>query len=58
MFPNLRMVLEHVTTKEGVTFVRQSSPNVAATITAHHLLLSRNNLFADGFYRMSIACRC
>ncbi len=48
LFPKLRMVLEHVTTKEGVAFVEQAGPNVAATITAHHLLLNRNNLFAGG----------
>lgn len=37
-FPNLKVVLEHITTKEAVDFVRKGSPNVAATITAHHLL--------------------
>jgi len=47
-FPNLRMVLEHVTTREGVAFVEQAGPNVAATITAHHLLLNRNAMFAGG----------
>lgn len=47
-FPRLRLVLEHVTTAEGVQFVQTSGPNVAATITAHHLLLNRNALFAGG----------
>ena len=47
-FPKLRMVLEHVTTKEGVAFVEQAGPNIAATITAHHLLLNRNAMFAGG----------
>jgi len=47
-FPGLRMVLEHVTTREAVQFVTQAGPNVAATITAHHLLLNRNAMFADG----------
>ena len=47
-FPHLRMVFEHVTTKEGVTFVEQAGPNVAATITAHHLLFNRNSLLAGG----------
>lgn len=47
-FPALKLVLEHVTTKDGVDFVRQSGSNVAATITAHHLLLNRNALFQGG----------
>jgi len=47
-FPGLRVVFEHITTKEAVEFV-QSAPNrVAATITAHHLMLNRNALFAGG----------
>jgi dihydroorotase len=47
-FPKLRIVLEHVTTKQGVSFVEQTGPNIAATITAHHLLLNRNAMFAGG----------
>ncbi len=47
-FPALRVVLEHVTTKEGVDFVRSCGTNVAATITAHHLLLNRNAIFQGG----------
>ncbi len=47
-FPALKVVLEHVTTAEGVEFVRAAEVNVAATITAHHLLLNRNALFAAG----------
>lgn len=47
-FPDLKVVLEHVTTREGVEFVAQASANVAATITAHHLLLNRNALLAGG----------
>jgi len=47
-FPKLRIVLEHITTREAVTFVEQSSAQVAATITAHHLLLNRNSLFTGG----------
>jgi dihydroorotase len=47
-FPGLRMVFEHVTTREAVAFVEQSGPNIAATITAHHLLLNRNAMFAGG----------
>jgi dihydroorotase len=47
-FPRLRVVLEHVTTREAVEFVSAAPPRVAATITAHHLLLSRDALFAGG----------
>jgi dihydroorotase len=47
-FANLRVVLEHVTTREGVQFVLDAPARVAATITAHHLLLNRNALFAGG----------
>ena len=47
-FPKLRLVFEHITTKEAVRFVLGAPPRVAATITAHHLLLNRNALFAGG----------
>lgn len=47
-FPGLRIVLEHVTTRDGVAFVSEAPPNVAATITPQHLLYSRNALFAGG----------
>ena len=47
-FPRLRVVLEHITTSEAVRFVERSSTRVAATITAHHLLLNRNHLFSGG----------
>jgi len=47
-FPALKVVLEHVTTRDGIDFVRSSGANVAATLTAHHLLLNRNALFAGG----------
>jgi dihydroorotase len=47
-FPALRIVLEHVTTAEGVDFVESADARVAATITAHHLLLNRNALFRGG----------
>lgn len=46
--PDLRVVLEHITTREAVDFVVNASDNVAATITAHHLLLNRNALFKGG----------
>ena len=47
-FPVLRMVLEHITTRNAVEFVRSAPAHVAATITAHHLLLNRNALFEGG----------
>ena len=47
-FPDLRVVLEHVTTLQGVQFVKQSSKRVAATITPHHCLLNRVALFEGG----------
>ena len=47
-FPELRVVLEHVTTRDAVEFVRNSGNNIAATITAHHLLLDRNAMFDGG----------
>jgi dihydroorotase len=47
-FPALKVVLEHITTQDGAEFVRASGSNVAATITAHHLLLNRNAIFAGG----------
>ena len=46
--PELRIVFEHITTAEAVAFVTAAGPNVAATITPHHLHLSRNALFAGG----------
>jgi dihydroorotase len=47
-FPALKIVLEHVTTQDGVDFVLACGANVAATITAHHLLLNRNAIFQGG----------
>ena len=47
-FPKLRVVLEHVTTREGIQFVTGAPATVAATITAHHLLLNRNAMFRGG----------
>jgi dihydroorotase len=46
--PGLRLVLEHVTTRAAVSFVEAASGTLAATITAHHLVLNRNALFAGG----------
>ncbi|HZX80614.1 MAG TPA: dihydroorotase [Lysobacter sp.] len=47
-FPELKIVLEHATTSAAVEFVAAAPANVAATITAHHLLLNRNAIFAGG----------
>jgi len=46
--PELKVVLEHVTTEEAVRFVEAAPANVAATVTAHHLMINRNALFAGG----------
>jgi dihydroorotase len=47
-FPALKMVLEHITTSDSVEFVTQAPANIAATITAHHLLYNRNHMLAGG----------
>ena len=46
--PELRVVFEHITTRDAVQFVAGTPDNVAATITAHHLLYNRNALFSGG----------
>ncbi len=47
-FPQLKVVLEHITTKQAVDFVQEAPQNIAATITAHHLLMNRNAIFTGG----------
>lgn len=47
-FPELKMVLEHITTREAAQFVAAAGANIAATITAHHLLFNRNHMLAGG----------
>jgi dihydroorotase len=47
-FPELKIVFEHITTKEAAQYVAQASPFTAATITAHHLLYNRNAIFTGG----------
>lgn len=47
-FPNLKVVFEHITTQDAADFVLQAPSNVAATITAHHLLMNRNDMFKGG----------
>ncbi len=60
-FPGLKIVLEHITTRDAVEFVKAASANVAATITAHHLLYNRNHMLAGGirphFYCLPILKR-
>jgi len=46
--PDLKIVLEHLTTADGVDFVENAPANVAATITPHHLLYNRNAIFQGG----------
>jgi dihydroorotase len=47
-FPNLRIVLEHITTVTAVQYIEATPDNVAATITAHHLMYNRNDMLAGG----------
>ena len=49
-FPRLKIVVEHITTADAVKFVLSAPETVAATITAHHLLLNRNDIFRDGIH--------
>lgn len=54
-FPELRIVLEHITTKNAVDFVLAEGPKLAATITPHHLEINRNAMF-DGGMRPHMYC--
>jgi dihydroorotase len=47
-YPALKIVLEHITTEQGVAFVREHGANIAATVTPHHLMINRNALLAGG----------
>lgn len=47
-YPELKIVLEHITTKEGAEYVRQAGRNIAATVTPHHLVINRNDILAGG----------
>ena len=47
-FPGLKIVLEHITTKDAADFVDASGPRIAATITPQHLIINRNAIFAGG----------
>jgi dihydroorotase len=59
--PELRVVMEHVTTKEGVDYARSAGDNLGATITTHHLIINRNAILAGGirphYYCLPVAKR-
>eukprot|EP00873_Tetraselmis_striata_P018464 jgi/Tetstr1/438728/TSEL_002924.t1 len=59
--PELRVVLEHVTTENGVDYVKAQDKNVGATITTHHLMINRNAILAGGirphYYCLPVAKR-
>jgi len=59
--PALRVVMEHLTTAEGIDYVAQNDESLAATITTHHLMINRNHIFAGGirphYYCLPIAKR-
>jgi dihydroorotase len=60
-FPELKIVLEHITTADAASFVKESTANIAATITAHHLLFNRNHMLVGNirphFYCLPILKR-
>lgn len=60
-FPALKIVFEHITTADAVAFVEAGGPNLAATITPHHLAINRNAMFEGGirphFYCLPVAKR-
>ena len=59
--PGLRVVMEHITTEEGVAYARAGGPDLAATITTHHLIINRNHILAGGikphYYCLPVAKR-
>jgi dihydroorotase len=59
--PNLRVVMEHITTSQGVAYAREGGENLAATITTHHLIINRNHILAGGikphYYCLPVAKR-
>jgi len=60
-FPNLKIVFEHITTKEGVDYVASCEENTGATITTHHLVINRNAMLVGGiqphYYCLPVAKR-
>ncbi|MDB6455060.1 dihydroorotase [Falsirhodobacter sp. 20TX0035] len=59
--PGLRVVMEHITTEQGVAYARASGPDLAATITTHHLVINRNHILVGGikphYYCLPVAKR-
>ena len=59
--PGLRVVMEHITTKDGVDYARAQGDDLAATITTHHLILNRNHILVGGikphYYCLPVAKR-
>ena len=59
--PNLKVIMEHITTKDAVDYVFSGNENLAATVTTHHLSINRNNLLAGGirphFYCLPVVKR-
>ncbi len=59
--PQLRITMEHVTTREGVDYVRSAASNLSATLTVHHLIINRNAILAGGirphYYCLPVAKR-
>ncbi|NOX73372.1 MAG: dihydroorotase, partial [Alphaproteobacteria bacterium] len=59
--PDLKVILEHITTRDGVDYVLENKDNLAATITTHHLIINRNHLLVGGikphYYCLPIAKR-
>jgi dihydroorotase len=59
--PELRVVMEHITTEEGVAYAAEAGDTLAATITTHHLILNRNHILAGGirphYYCLPVAKR-
>jgi dihydroorotase len=59
--PELRIVLEHVTTQDGIRYVQEARTNLAATLTVHHLIINRNAILAGGirphYYCLPVAKR-
>lgn len=59
--PELRMIMEHVTTKDGVDYIGETEKNLAGTITTHHLIINRNHILVGGirphYYCLPVAKR-
>lgn len=59
--PELRVIMEHVTTKDGVDYIGETEKNLAGTLTTHHLIINRNHILAGGirphYYCLPVAKR-